>query len=331
MKTLIDFEQQQPLPTRFFTQALQNHCMVNAYIFRGKDFATSYRLVLRLAQIINCSQRPNPAAACGQCQSCRWIEDNAHPGVMTVSNLTYLPDIDPETGTSKTKSGKPSQVIKVDQLDNLLNELALHSGGFHRIIILTGAQECPATEHDVQPFPPPKDWRQTEGVLFDLLPLDRKVFPDKLANKFLKTLEEPPLDVLFFLLTDSEDKLLDTIVSRCQLVPFNTPASCYTIDLSPIERETFGTLFAPGHYGDFLAQTTLLNQLVADTGIDLPDVLTRLQAFLQEQLETHVENAVKYQRIKRLIMQVEHAKNMIRDRVKEEPALEEMFLSFSLS
>lgn len=39
-------------------------------------------------------------------------------------------------------------------------------------------------------------------------------------NSLLKFLEEPSSDVIAILIVDSMDKLLDTIVSRCQLIPF---------------------------------------------------------------------------------------------------------------
>lgn len=40
------------------------------------------------------------------------------------------------------------------------------------------------------------------------------------ANAFLKTLEEPPDNVVFILLGRTKDAVLPTIVSRCQVVPF---------------------------------------------------------------------------------------------------------------
>ncbi len=40
------------------------------------------------------------------------------------------------------------------------------------------------------------------------------------ANAFLKTLEEPPADVLLILLGRTRESVLPTIVSRCQVVPF---------------------------------------------------------------------------------------------------------------
>jgi len=42
-------------------------------------------------------------------------------------------------------------------------------------------------------------------------------------NAFLKTLEEPPAHVVFILATTEADKLLDTIVSRCQVFNFKAP------------------------------------------------------------------------------------------------------------
>ncbi len=46
------------------------------------------------------------------------------------------------------------------------------------------------------------------------------------ANAFLKTLEEPPGDVIMILLARTRESVLPTIVSRCQVVPFrHIPAS----------------------------------------------------------------------------------------------------------
>ncbi len=44
---------------------------------------------------------------------------------------------------------------------------------------------------------------------------------DEVANRLLKTLEEPPSFVHLILLTDSLGQVLETVVSRCQLVRFD--------------------------------------------------------------------------------------------------------------
>lgn len=43
-------------------------------------------------------------------------------------------------------------------------------------------------------------------------------------NALLKTLEEPPAHVIFILATTEEEKLLDTILSRCQVFHFRSPS-----------------------------------------------------------------------------------------------------------
>lgn len=330
MKSLIDFESAQPFAVKFLTHALESNHLVNAYILRGKDLRTPYKLVLRLAQIINCMQPTSATQACGQCQPCRWIEENAHPGVITVSNLTYLVDLDPETGASKTKTGRAQQSIVVGQMENLLQELSLHSGGFHRVVILTGAQEVSAVESLESPFPAPKDWHASEGLTFEPVPLDRKVFPDRLANKFLKTLEEPPSNVIFFLLTDAEDKLLDTIISRCQLVPFQTPMSYYQVTLPEENRACFVQVLKTLSDGDFMTPMQTFLTFTAENNIATAEGLTQLQAFLWQQVQQNP--SLEKQRFvwtKETLRHLEHAKVKLQDRVREDAVLEDLFLTLA--
>ncbi len=59
---------------------------------------------------------------------------------------------------------------------------------------------------------------------------------DAFANKFLKTLEEPPDDCIFMLLALEPKRLLDTIVSRCmefgwEFMPDEAEASCMDFNL----------------------------------------------------------------------------------------------------
>ena len=55
---------------------------------------------------------------------------------------------------------------------------------------------------------------------------------DEVANRMLKTLEEPPAYVHLILLTDALGRMLETVVSRCQLVRFDPlPAERLAADL----------------------------------------------------------------------------------------------------
>ena len=51
-------------------------------------------------------------------------------------------------------------------------------------------------------------------------------------NALLKTLEEPPAHVIFILATTEEEKLLDTIRSRCQVFRFRSPSRAVLVDLA---------------------------------------------------------------------------------------------------
>lgn len=331
MNSLIEFETPQPFATRFLTQALATGHLVNAYIFQGRDMGVMYRMALRLAQVLNCQSRPDITSACGACQNCRWISENAHPGVITLTNLTYLVSFDPETGTAQSKTGKPQKQLVVDQFNSLLHELAMHSGGFHRVVVLAGAQETPAPgDEQALPFTPPRDWKpQQEGGQFGLLPLDRRLFPDVLANKFLKTLEEPPNDVVFFLLTDAEDKLLETIVSRCQRIPFSTPPDFYRAPLSSQARQTFGQVLAMTGQDDFLKQSHTLLQYADASGQTLDAVLLAFEAFVWEQWTHHPEDNREFSRVCRMLRQLEQAQRMIQAKVRDEAVLEDLFLQLA--
>jgi len=61
-------------------------------------------------------------------------------------------------------------------------------------------------------------------------------------NALLKTLEEPPAHVIFILATTEEEKLLDTILSRCQVFRFNSPSRAVlaktVIDVAKKEKFT---------------------------------------------------------------------------------------------
>ena len=50
-------------------------------------------------------------------------------------------------------------------------------------------------------------------------------------NALLKTLEEPPSHVIFILATTEKHKILDTIISRCQVFDFNRPNKGLLVEL----------------------------------------------------------------------------------------------------
>lgn len=64
-------------------------------------------------------------------------------------------------------------------------------------------------------------------------------------NALLKTLEEPPAHVIFILATTEEEKLLDTILSRCQVFRFNSPSRAVLTKLAIDVAKKEGFDFTP--------------------------------------------------------------------------------------
>ena len=65
----------------------------------------------------------------------------------------------------------------------------------------------------------PYESRQKVYIIDEVHMLTKEAF-----NALLKTLEEPPAHVIFILATTEEEKLLDTILSRCQVFRFRSPS-----------------------------------------------------------------------------------------------------------
>lgn len=71
-------------------------------------------------------------------------------------------------------------------------------------------------------------------------------------NALLKTLEEPPAHVIFILATTEEEKLLDTILSRCQVFRFNSPSRAVLTQLAIDVAKKEGFKLSP-EAGDLIA------------------------------------------------------------------------------
>jgi DNA polymerase-3 subunit gamma/tau len=93
-------------------------------------------------------------------------------------------------------------------------------------------------------------------------------------NALLKTLEEPPAHVVFILATTEEEKLLDTILSRCQVFRFNSPSRAVltklAIDVSKKEGFTLspeaGDLIALAADGSFRDALGIVQKVILASG-----------------------------------------------------------------
>jgi len=151
-----------------------SHCIM----FYGNDIDAQYSIALEVARLLNCKEGGKTDC---ECLNCKWINENKHPAVITVSRIDFKPDDD------KTKT-----VISIRQTQEIRSMLMM-SSDYHRVIIFCDKDD--------------------EG---NLQGLNYKVFQEEAANSLLKTFEEPPQNTTFIILTKDKTDMISTIISRCQ-------------------------------------------------------------------------------------------------------------------
>lgn len=169
-----------PFLTNYFTKALssQNHPLPQTLLFYGNDFDSQYILSKEIARFLNCSLEKSDDCSC---LNCKWIREDSHPAVITISRL----DNKPEDDDSKT-------VISIKQ-SALIKEALVSASEFHRVFIFCD--------------------RDDEGKISGLNHIN---FQAETANSLLKIIEEPQPGVTFIFLTRYVEDVLSTIASRSQ-------------------------------------------------------------------------------------------------------------------
>ncbi len=176
----MNIREQYPFLMKYFDNgiALQNRQIAHCILFYGSDLQSQYELALEIARMLNCTG--DHTKNC-QCLNCKWIRENNHPAVLTISKVDNKPSGD----TSKT-------VISIDQARMIKNDLLVTSD-YHRVLIFCD--------------------RDNEGHVAGLNQLN---FQADAANALLKTFEEPPSNTTFIFLTKDKSDMITTVVSRAQ-------------------------------------------------------------------------------------------------------------------
>jgi DNA polymerase-3 subunit delta' len=172
--------------------------MPHALLFHGPKGTGKVAFVTALAKSLLCESRGEHGHACGTCVSCGWFEHYNHPDYRRV-RPEILEDGDSadegaeeESGSKSAAKKAPSKDIRIEQIRSLSGfmNVSTHRSG-KRVVLLYPAEQL-----------------TTEA-----------------ANALLKTLEEPPPETVFLLVTHRLDDLLPTILSRCRLFALPLPSA----------------------------------------------------------------------------------------------------------
>jgi len=200
----------------------------HALLFLGKEGSGALPLAMALAQYISCQTvnrqpstegpslfgEPEPPTtnhklqtdSCGTCPSCTKAAQLVHPDI----HYSY-PVVTKKSGTPPISTDYVTdwrEFIKQFPYGNVYDWLQFIEAENKQGNIT--AHEC----NDIIRKLNLKSFESGYKTLIMWMP----EYLGKEGNKLLKLIEEPPPDTLFILVAESEDQILSTILSRCQLV-----------------------------------------------------------------------------------------------------------------
>jgi DNA polymerase III subunit delta' len=177
-------------------RAVETDRLAHAYLITGPRFVGKRRFALEMAKTLNCLAPAVADRPDHTCQQCSMIERSVHPDVRVVRRAPERRMISMRPAANATAARDYADNVYFIQSDAQLRPVM----GRRKVYVILYAEEL----------------------------------AEDAADRLLKTLEEPPLFVLFLLTAIERGGVLPTIASRCQelrLLP-----SARTLDAAVVEQ-----------------------------------------------------------------------------------------------
>jgi DNA polymerase III subunit delta' len=293
-------------------QSVFENRVSHAQLFLGPEGSGSFALALAYAQFISCTEKTE-TDSCGTCASCRKYNKLIHPDL----HFSYPFFRGGEKEDSMADLGEWRDLVLSNPYFNL-DEWRLRLDAENKQPNINKA-ECLNILNRLSL----KAFESEYKTMIIWLPEYLK----NEGNRLLKTLEEPANKTLIILVAQNQDQILNTIISRTQLVKIpalkNDDISRYLIDnkdipetqASRIAYLSNGSLQAAlnhlkeDDHDDFRNFTAWMRMTFADKGaqiIDFVDVLSKLGRENQK-------NMLRYgvQLIRECIMMISGAESLV--------------------
>ncbi len=178
----------------------------HALLFAGKEGCGNLPAALAFAQHLFCTSK-NEAGACGECSSCGKVSKLIHPDLHLVFPI------------AKSKDVKSSDnLIREFREIVLQNPYLTLNDWFNELNVENKQPIIPVEEaNDILRK---LSYTSYEGSYKMMVIWQPEKMNTEAANKLLKILEEPPEKTIFILVSNNPEKLLSTILSRVQQIPF---------------------------------------------------------------------------------------------------------------
>ena len=200
-------------------KSVRENRISHAQMFLGTEGSGHLQLAVAYAQYIACLDK-GETDSCGKCSSCVKYNKLAHPDLHFLFPVVSKKNFKMPNGTTKDlvlcddyaflfreaflennflnlnqfmdyiEAGNQQGIIKVDDSSDLIKKLSLMT------------------------------YESSYKITIIWMPEKMKV---EAANHLLKIIEEPPDNTLFLLVAENSDQIINTILSRTQLVKINKP------------------------------------------------------------------------------------------------------------
>ncbi len=210
-------------------RTVANGRVAHAYLFHGPDGVGKRAVGLELARALQCERADGSendgGEACGRCLACTKVRRMLHPDVHVLFPYPKGTDQDDlaqriaELGRAPYTALDYARRPSLDDPAKTSNKQVMyHTARIHEDLLR------------------PISLKPLEGRYKIALVTDVDLMRTEAANAFLKLLEEPPPQTVFVLTTSRPDRLLPTILSRCQRLRFEALAA-EDVEAALVRRE----------------------------------------------------------------------------------------------
>ncbi|SMD35125.1 DNA polymerase-3 subunit delta' [Reichenbachiella faecimaris] len=211
--------------------AIKGNHVAHAQLFYGQEGSANMALALAYATYINCKNQ-NETDSCGTCESCTKMDKLVHPDLQFVFPVSSTKSITGKNVVSSSYLKEWRTFLNTNKYGTLVDWSA-HYGAENKQANISKEES-----RNIIKSLTLKSFEAEYKVMIIWLPEYMNI---SAANGILKILEEPAEKTLFLLVTCEYEKLLTTILSRCQL--FKVPAFSdeelqqYLVDNKGVEAE----------------------------------------------------------------------------------------------
>jgi DNA polymerase-3 subunit delta' len=201
---------------RKLVQTVRSSRVSHAQLFFGPQGSRKLALAIAYAQFINCRNRqhmdetsPFSADSCGTCPSCIKYAKLIHPDLHFIFPVAKTKEVD--------KNPMSRDFMHTWRETLLNNDFRLSPDDWYEAIGIEkkqgiiNADDC----NEILKTLSYKSYESEYKVM--IIWMAEKIFHSA-APKILKILEEPPDKTLFILITENQEQIINTILSRTQLV-----------------------------------------------------------------------------------------------------------------